>query len=794
MNKNRRKVLRLLAATPILAGPMAGILSSCGNGSKASGSANTKGEPFGFFRALGSSDPAAIPWEGKFKYYDLLENLSFASLHRQGRLIDFGTTDYFKYVLGGWRSGWGRNFVRDGVAYTHAVGTSSRIFFHWDSREELVAHFRTKRVVSGFFSLYLNDKTIQKVDIPSADWATYSVKLPGEVVKEGMNSMLLRWEKTQQVAGEDLAGAMDYVYLAPATNGNVPEILPTHAALSRSSGDNKAALLLAGGMKLSYWMQIPREEPQLGFVLEIVNRDSKSQPAEMKLEISASSDGQTAVQLLSKNVKTTDAERAQPVAVDLSRLAGKVVRLDIGVVHSSNDKARLALVQPGLYLKSRDLKSAKPEKKAKNVIVVMIDTLRADHTAPYAKTRVKTPAFDKLAESGALFERFSAVEDWTKPSCATILTGLFPDTHQTQTDAIKLPATIRMVSEELKAKGISTGAFIANGYVSDKFGFKKGWDKYVNYIRENKKTDAQYVFGDAISWIKTLEGKPFYAYVHTIDPHVPYSPPQEFIEMYDSAEYKGPVIPIRTAQHLEDIKKGKFSPTQRDKERIEALYDGEISYHDKGFGVFLQQLEQLGILEDTLIVVVSDHGEEFWDHGSVGHGHQIHQELIHVPFLLVWKGIIPEKTRVSDNHDHTCIVPTIFDAMGLEPPAYLEGTSVLARAMGRQEKGPHAGFSTHQGDREAVWTQNWKLIMRGPTKAHLFDLEADPKCQKNIDKRNAITLSYLQMLIGQFQGAPDKARWRSREISRKAVVQVKKEKVQMDKELEKQLKALGYVE
>ena len=127
----------------------------------------------------------------------------------------------------------------------------------------------------------------------------------------------------------------------------------------------------------------------------------------------------------------------------------------------------------------------------------------------------------------ALFERFSAVEDWTKPSCATILTGLFPDTHEAQTDAGKLPSNVRMVSEELKTKGVTTGAFIANGYVSGKFGFKRGWDKYVNYIRENKKTDAQYVFGDAISWIKSVKEKPFYAYIHTIDPHVPYAPPKE---------------------------------------------------------------------------------------------------------------------------------------------------------------------------------------------------------------------------------------------------------------------------
>jgi choline-sulfatase len=796
VNKNRRKVLRLLAATPVLSGPLAGLLSACGNGNKASGS-ETKGGSFNLFGSSRSNSvPAAIPWENKFKHIDLVENVNFASLNNQGRLIDFGTTDYFKYVLGGWRCGWGRNFNREGVAYTHAIGTTSRIFFHWDNQEALVVYFRLKRVVAKFFSLYFNDKTIRKVDLTSADWATYSAEIPADIVHAGMNSILCRWEKTQLIAGEDVATAADYVFIASAEVKEVPSPLPTHATIANAVGsgsDNKkGALLLSSGMGLSYWVQVPQDEPMLGFNLGAIS-GSESQPREMKLEISAKSDDQGSVPLLSKTIKTFETQKPQPIAIDLAKLAGRVVRLDISATSSSNTKARLALFQPGLYVKRFQAQPSKPTKKATNAIIVMIDTLRADHTAPYAQTRVKSPAFNKLAEEAALFERFSAVEDWTKPSCATILTGLYPMTHQTESDAGKLPSAIRMVSEELHGKGVTTGAFIANGYVSDKFGFKKGWDKYTNYIRENKKADAEHVLAEAIAWIKEVKEKPFFAYVHTIDPHVPYSPPEEFYKMYDSEEYTGKVVPIKTAELLEDIKTGKFTPTQRDKVRIEALYDGEISFHDKWFDVFLQQLEEQKLLEDTLLIVVSDHGEEFWDHGSVGHGHQIHQELVHVPFMVRWKGIVPEKNRIADNHDHTVIVPTIFDAMKFDPPSYLEGASVLARASGCQEKGPFAGFSTHQGEREGAWSGNWKLIMKGPTKAFLFDLDEDPRCQKNIDNKKPITFTYMHGLLGMFHGAADKANWRSRELSQKVAIQVKQEKVEMDGELQKQLKALGYV-
>jgi arylsulfatase A-like enzyme len=350
-----------------------------------------------------------------------------------------------------------------------------------------------------------------------------------------------------------------------------------------------------------------------------------------------------------------------------------------------------------------------------------------------------------------------------------------------------------MVSEDLRKKGVTTGAFIANGYVSGKFGFERGWDRYTNYIREGKVTDAEHVFADTAAWIESVKDQRFYAYVHTIDPHVPYAPPDEFLKMYDARPYSGPVVARQTHLQLEDIKKDKLVLSERDKERILALYDGEISYHDKWFGGFLQKLSDLGLIEDTLIMVVSDHGEEFWDHGGVGHGHQIHQELIHVPFTLYWKGTIPAGVRIPDNHDHGCMVPTLYEAMKLDAPSHLEGTSVLSRALGRTRPGPHAGFSTHQGDRQAVWSDRHKLLKRGPVNTYLYDIQEDPGCKKDLDADHPVTLQYMHALLGQFHGAPDRSRWRSRYMRDKGGLEIRDEKVDMDDELKKQLEALGYV-
>lgn len=787
VDRDRRKVLKLIAATPVLPGAVAGALASCSNKKNEAGAA----EAGKVAKPFGGGEPVVIPWKGKFRHYDLIENLSFASLKNEGLLIDFGTTDYFKYTLGGWRSGWGRSFVREGVAYTHVVGVTTRIYFHWDRSEDLVARFRAKPFGGKYFSLYFNNKPVQRVDITKNEWSTYPVKIPSSLVREGENYVLMRWDATDKIAGEDLAAAMDYIHLVPSALADRGGVLPTHNAVggkARAGKDEAPALLLGAGMTLSYWMQVPDEPSLLGMSAGLLGE----KPPDMSLRITARADGAEPVELVSRTLGGAEAGTFRPEAAQLMALRGKVVRLDVEASSTTQGDARLALVEPGIYVERKG-KATQPSRKARNVVVVMIDTLRADHTSPYTKTRVKTPVFDRVAREGVLFERMSAVEDWTKPSCATMLTGLYPCTHKTQTDMGKLPGKVRMISQELGSKGVATGAFIANGYVSGKFGFKKGWDHYTNYIREGKITDAEHVFADAASWIESNKDRRFYAYVHTIDPHVPYSPPKDFLAMYDDQPYSGPVEPRKTHLLLEDIKKEKFKPTDRDKKRIEALYDGEISYHDKWFGGFLQKLADLGVLEDTLIMVVSDHGEEFWDHGNVGHGHQIHQELIHVPFVCMWKGILPPKVRVGENVDHACMVPTTFDAMQIAPPRYLEGNSILPRMLGRQEPGPHAGFSTHQNDRQAVWSDRWKLLMRGPVKTYLYDVEEDYACTKDLDEDKPVTLTYMRALLGQFQGAPDKRSWRSRTMAHKPEIEVMEEQVEMDEELEQQLKALGYV-
>jgi arylsulfatase A-like enzyme len=422
----------------------------------------------------------------------------------------------------------------------------------------------------------------------------------------------------------------------------------------------------------------------------------------------------------------------------------------------------------------------------------MIDTLRADHLGCYG-ANVKTPVFDRLAEEGVLFERFSAAEDWTKPSCATMLTGLYPITHKAQTEDAVLSPDAPIISEELQKRGFATAAFISNAYLSESFGFKRGWNYYRNYLDEKRR--AEHLFKEAAEWIENNKNRRFFAYIHTIDPHAPYTPPQEFLKLYDSKPYDGPIQPEKTHLQIDSIMKGKMRINERDAERLIALYNGEISYHDKCLGIFIQKLEEMNILKDTIIIVTADHGEEFGEHHGWGHGHSIYQELVHVPLVIYWKGVTPKGLRVSSNYDHSVIFPTIFDALGLETLDYLEGVSILPIIFNNFAvldvlREPRAGFSSHKDERMAVWSQNLKLQVnktRWRFKTFLYDLEKDPDCQIDFSKQQPIALWYMKILLGLFMGAEDKRFWKSSKMIKKEKLKLRIKKLEWDDELRKLL-------
>ena len=721
------------------------------------------------------------PFAGLETHSDLTALRHLAEVNDGGWYVDFGTPAQSKYTVGDWRSGWVGKGVDGDTTYAH-VGMRGRVYFEADRPAPLVARIRLRAHGTQALTPYLNNKQLKSIHLGNGDeFVDYDIDLPEENVQAGENYLLVTFGGTVPIDGQDVSVAVDSIWIRKQSESSKTARAPAYDSLLanvRLGDEERQAIALSRESTLRYHVLVPANG-SLGFGVGVEGE------GDAPFSIAVTADGQPTTQLFTGMASGAWTDHK----VDLSRFAGETVRVDLSA--EGQGTGRLAWNSP------RILVPPVPERKlepAKNVVVVVIDTLRADKLRPFnPQTRVKTPAIDQFASDGAVFELAQAPENWTKPSVASILTGLHPQTHQQKTGDAALPSSAELLSEHLQGEGFATGGFIANGYVSDRFGFDQGWDDYTNYIREEKSTEAKDVFDDAGNWIEAHKDGRFFAYIQTIDPHVPYDPPGKYLQMYDPSEYAGQIKPRMTGDLLE---KAKRNPPQvvfdaSDKSRLEALHDGEITKHDHFFGAFLERLSALGLANDTLIVVTSDHGEEFDDHGSWGHGHSVYQELLHVPLMFRLPNRVPAGTKVGEAVSTLDISATVTDLLGVPAMAHNEGHALVGLMLGEAPSRPAVAFSDFQDDRRVITTGRWKLILRGNLTSTMFDLVADPLEKNQLDASAfPIGRRYSRMLLGQFLGASDRGDWLS--ADQKGGTQLERENAEMDDTIRDQLRALGY--
>ncbi len=743
------------------------------------------------------ADPAAAgtPWAGLDKVLDLVASAHLADVRNRGEFVDFGTAARFKYTLGGWMTGWDTDVSMNGETFTWASRSPSRIYFSLDRAAPLDLEFRARAGGADSFSVYLNDKPLTRVGLKGSDWGTYRVKATADQTVPGENLLKLIYKAEAGKAGGAIA--VDYLRIIPegedAPGAFDAPYLSAMKQIFQSAGRERESLMLTPSTRLSWYLDVPAgAKLSVAAALALGNREKG---VELALGIQAHpADGGPPADLFSGKYS---ADGWSEELIDLAPVAGKLVRLDLAT--TGEGAARLALGDLALRLPPPKIEAG--SRKARNVIVLVIDTLRADKLTAFDKTRVKTPAFDRFAAEAMLFERCQANGNWTKPSSATLLTGLHPDSHKARGHSSKLAGSVRMASEIFRDAGFKTGAFIANGYLAAEFGFNRGWTQYVNYIRENRNTKAENVLKDVLEFVTLHKEEPFYAYVQTIDPHVPYDPPEDDLKLYDAGSYEGPVKPRSTGNLLEEFKRKRMELGPRDRRRLEALYDGEVTYHDRHFGRFLDGLAKLGVLDDTAIIVTADHGEEFFEHDSVGHGHTLYQELLRVPLAIRAPGQVAGGQRSQLAVALSDVLPTALAATGQKIPAGLEGRDLVAACASGRPEPNGASFSSFWSEadgRNLQWAArqgDWKLLMRGPVRSYLYNLAEDPGEHGDVDERYPIVLRALRIALGQFIGAPDKHTWPAGQIAVQAPPgpAATEEETAIPDDLKDQLRQLGYM-
>lgn len=797
--------LHTLALSALSVASLAVVLDACSSGSSggtatgtpsgattatgsATGSATTTGAGEGPQPSVGPSGGSARPdAAGQLRMQlDLLELAHTADVDHDGLYIDLGTPAGHKYTLGGWRTGWLRDGADGDETFTYA-SDQGRLFIDLATDDAITLEFRLRAIGTQRMSIYMNSEPLAEpvVLAETPEFRTYRVTVPAERTRVGENDLLLRFGGTTAFEGMTVSVAMASVRVVANGAAAGEYTAPTwDTVLSQIEigGVERRAVLARAPTTYSYYLEVP-EHAHLVFG---VGSDTEGASGTARVRITP--EGAGAEQLFEAPLST----RWNDQSLDLARFANQVVRIDF----AAEGTGRVAWGAPAVMVDPPAATEAPAQ--ARNVIVLLIDTLRASKLHPYnPQSRVRTPVIDRLATEGTVFERAHSQENWTKPSVASILTGLTPGTHRAITESARLPASAELVSEAFDRANFATASFLANGYVSDRFGFDQGWDHYTNMIRENRSTEAEDVFREAGDWIDQHKSERFFVYIQTIDPHVPYDPPAEYLQMYDPRpDYAGQVRPRSTGEQLEAAKR-RPNPTvvfdESDTMRLMGLHDGEISYHDFHLGRFLERLATMGVRDDTLLVVTSDHGEEFHEHGSWGHGHSVYQELIQVPLIMHRPGAVPANLRVAQPVSTMFITQTVLDAAGVSGAPAAEGRSLMPDLRGELPEGPMIAFSNMLDDRRVARARRWKLVLNGRN-SKLFDLEGDPGESTEITDfaRHPIAARYLRIMLGQYNGATDRGVWwRARQDRRQELGQ---EQAQMDNEIRDQLRALGYAQ
>lgn len=358
------------------------------------------------------------------------------------------------------------------------------------------------------------------------------------------------------------------------------------------------------------------------------------------------------------------------------------------------------------------------------VVVVLFDTVRADHTSVDGYALKTTPTLEALAEDGAAFTRAYATASWTRPSTASLLTSLEPARHRAIDRFDRLPAEIVTWPEVIQREGFRTVGISTNPNVLTTWGFDQGFDRFIDLDSagwDDRGSDATAVFDRAL---EILDGAslPLFLYLHVLDPHNPYQPPVESVRGIYPDFHAGEPGESASPAHM------KWAVRR---------YDGEIRHADLALGKFVGALRRRGLYESTAIAVVGDHGEEFGDHGGVSHGKTLYEEQVRVPLVIKLPPGQPRGARVEDLVSIVDVLPTLADALGWRAVPESQGYSLLPTLRG--EPGPRqqvtAELDLDGNEAYALVGENEKLIrtVKPEPASLLFDLANDPGEQQPID-------------------------------------------------------------
>ncbi len=434
-----------------------------------------------------------------------------------------------------------------------------------------------------------------------------------------------------------------------------------------------------------------------------------------------------------------------------------------------------AAAMVGLLVLVSGCEAPTDEEAPLNLVLISIDTLRADRLGCYGYERDTSPALDRFARDAVVFRDVVAPSPWTIPSHVSLLTGLHPVSHGVELPTQIASDEVTMLAERLMRSGHYTFAITDGGWLSEERGFRRGFLAFHDEDQTFEKT-----LEEAAAYVRhrTPRG-PWFGFLHTYDVHCPYDPEEPFLSMFETPDREEfPATGLCGNPYLNEM-----SLNEAQASYLSDRYDGSVREADIALESFFAYLDEHDILENTVVVITSDHGEEFLEHGRIGHEESVYRELLQVPLIIRAPGIVP--AVIEDPVELVDVVPTLLDLLGAELPPDLDGRSLAPLLRGEVDASaePRARLSTLRWKRNLdSWiTPDAHLIIdRDGDTASLFDLAADPG---EATDRGSAEPGHADALRRELQEMLDRL-----DTGRRAAV----ERPQTAEELQ-ELRRLGYV-
>jgi len=509
--------------------------------------------------------------------------------------------------------------------------------------------------------------------------------------------------------------------------------------------------------------------------------------------------------LFSKEIRPSD-NKIGFKKIDLAPYENKEIKIYLTTDSSTTKKNDNSKINNSFTIWVNPLIYKKLDKNRINFILISIDTLRADHLGCYGYLKKTSPHLDRLSDEAVIFENAFSTTSWTLPAHVSLLTSLDSPNHGVFNSLQKLNPSLLTLADILRNHGYFCAAFTGGGYLHSKFGFSKGFDAYQQIIKDGdlsvRFNESESLSGRTSEWLDKNYEKKFLLFLHTYQPHTPYANNSDV----------GKIFLSKNAQWNRIIQKEIFGEkgqcdtvlSQEEKENVIALYDGEIRYTDEYLiKPLINKLRELNIYDNTVLIVTSDHGEEFYEHKNWLHGVTLYNESIQIPLIIKFPDSLYKGTKISNIVRITDIMPTVLEIAKINPSSFkLDGKSLLSIIKGeeredrifycdlilRKLKDPEPSiFATNKNSLKLIlnkrirspYTKEISTEFEGQ-KLELYDIKKDFYETKNIANKNSYNRLCKELIekIEQYL-----------EIGRNK----KAESIKMDEELKRSLKALGYL-